>query len=129
MTPEEKHLWYDFLKTYPIQFNRQRVIGNYIVDFYCRRANLVIEIDGSQHYLSDAITYDKERTQYLESVNKDISVAIMGCPVNGPLEAKRADIGVAGGKDAAILFKKGQIVRSIPQDDIIKVLKEEIEKF
>ena len=72
MTPEEKHLWYDFLKTYPIQFNRQRVIGNYIVDFYCRRANLVIEIDGSQHYLSDAITYDKERTQYLESVNIEV---------------------------------------------------------
>jgi len=53
----------------------------------------------------------------------------MGCPVNGPLEAKRADIGIAGGKDAAILFKKGQIVRSIPQEDIINVLKEEIEKF
>ena len=81
MTPEEKHLWYDFLKTYPIQFNRQRVIGNYIVDFYCRRANLVIEIDGSQHYLSDAITYDKERTDYLNRagievvrfLNKDIN--------------------------------------------------------
>ena len=72
MTPEEKHLWYDFLKTYPIQFNRQRVIGNYIVDFYCRKANLVIEIDGSQHYLSDAIDYDKERTQYLESVNIEV---------------------------------------------------------
>ncbi len=67
--------------------------------------------------------------EYLEGINKDITVAIMGCPVNGPLEAKRADIGVAGGKDAAILFKKGQIVRSIPQDDIINVLKEEIEKF
>ena len=72
MTPEEKHLWYDFLKNYPIQFNRQRVIGNYIVDFYYRRANLVIEIDGSQHYLSDAIDYDKERTQYLESVNIEV---------------------------------------------------------
>ena len=72
MTPEEKHLWYDFLKTYPIQFTRQRVIGNYIVDFYCRRANLVIEIDGSQHYLSDAITYDKERTRYFESIDIEV---------------------------------------------------------
>lgn len=77
----------------------------------------------------DMLPIVKQMEEYLESVNKDISVAIMGCPVNGPLEAKRADIGVAGGKDAAILFKKGQIVRSIPQDDIIKVLKEEIEKF
>ncbi|MBO7675996.1 MAG: flavodoxin-dependent (E)-4-hydroxy-3-methylbut-2-enyl-diphosphate synthase [Erysipelotrichaceae bacterium] len=77
----------------------------------------------------DMLPIVRQMEDYLEGVNKDISVAIMGCPVNGPLEAKRADIGVAGGKDAAILFKKGQIIRSIPQDDIIKVLKEEIEKF
>ena len=77
----------------------------------------------------DMLPIVRQMEEYLESINKDISVAIMGCPVNGPLEAKRADIGVAGGKDSAILFKKGQIVRSIPQDDIIKVLKEEIEKF
>ena len=77
----------------------------------------------------DMLPIVRQMEEYLEGVNKDISVAIMGCPVNGPLEAKRADIGVAGGKDAAILFKKGQIVRSIPQDDIIKVLKEEIEKY
>ena len=50
MTKEEKRLWYDFLKSYPIQFNRQKVIGNYIVDFYCKSANIVIEIDGAQHY-------------------------------------------------------------------------------
>ncbi|MBR3252085.1 MAG: flavodoxin-dependent (E)-4-hydroxy-3-methylbut-2-enyl-diphosphate synthase [Erysipelotrichaceae bacterium] len=77
----------------------------------------------------DMLPIVRQMEEYLESVNKDITVAIMGCPVNGPLEAKRADIGVAGGKDAAILFKKGQIIRSIPQDDIITVLKEEIEKF
>ena len=58
MTPEEKHLWYDFLKTYPVQFNRQRVIGNYIVDFYCRKANLVIEIDGKQHYIPDPVSQE-----------------------------------------------------------------------
>ncbi|MBO7698036.1 MAG: flavodoxin-dependent (E)-4-hydroxy-3-methylbut-2-enyl-diphosphate synthase [Erysipelotrichaceae bacterium] len=77
----------------------------------------------------DMLPIVRQMEEYLEGVNKDISVAIMGCPVNGPLEAKRADIGVAGGKDSAILFKKGQIVRSIPQDDIIKVLKEEIERY
>ena len=77
----------------------------------------------------DMLPIVKEMEAYLENVNKDISVAIMGCPVNGPLEAKRADIGVAGGKDSAVLFKKGEIIRTIPQDDIIKVLKEEIEKI
>ena len=70
----------------------------------------------------------KEMEEYLETVNKDITVAIMGCPVNGPQEAKRADVGVAGAKDGAVLFKKGEIVKTIPQDKIFEVLKEEIEK-
>ena len=55
--------------------------------------------------------------------------AIMGCPVNGPGDAKEADIGVAGGKESALLIKKGEIIRSIPQKDVVKVLIEEIEKF
>ena len=50
MTKEERHLWYDFLKTLPITVNRQKVIGNYIVDFYIASSKIVIEIDGSQHY-------------------------------------------------------------------------------
>ncbi len=77
----------------------------------------------------DMLPIVKEMESYLEGVNKDIDVAIMGCPVNGPLEAKRADIGVAGGKDCALLFKKGEIIKSIPQEDVVKVLKEEIEKM
>ena len=77
----------------------------------------------------DMLPIVKEMEAYLENINKDVSVAIMGCPVNGPQEASRADIGVAGGKDSAILFKKGKIVRAIPQDKIIETLKEEIEKF
>ena len=77
----------------------------------------------------DMLPIVKQMEEYLETVNKDISVAIMGCPVNGPEEARRADVGVAGGKDSAILFKKGQIVKAIPQDKIMEVLKEEIEKF
>ena len=68
MTPEEKHLWYDFLKTYPIQFNRQRVIGNYIVDFYCPTLKLVIEIDGEQHYLEENQEYENKRTKYIEGL-------------------------------------------------------------
>jgi very-short-patch-repair endonuclease len=67
-TKQENHLWYDFLRKYPLRFNRQRIIGEYIVDFHCPKANLVIELDGSQHYEEDAIDYDKRRTEYLESL-------------------------------------------------------------
>jgi len=77
----------------------------------------------------DMIPIAKQMEEYLETVNKQIDVAIMGCPVNGPQEAKRADVGVAGGKDSAVLFKKGEIVKTIPQDKIFETLKEEIEKF
>ena len=77
----------------------------------------------------DMLPIVKQMEDYLETINKNVSVAIMGCPVNGPLEAKRADIGVAGGKDSAILFKKGEIVQTIRQEDIIKTLIEEIEKI
>ena len=77
----------------------------------------------------DMLPIVKEMEGYLNGLHKDITVAIMGCAVNGPLEAKRADIGVAGGRESAVLFKKGQIVRTIPQADIVKVLKEEIEKM
>jgi len=71
----------------------------------------------------------KEMEEYLETINKDITVAIMGCAVNGPGEAKEADLGVAGGRDSALLIKHGQIVRTIKQEDIIKTLKQEIDNF
>lgn len=67
MTKEERHLWYDFLKAYPVQFKRQYPIGEYIVDFYCFRAKLVVELDGSQHCEPEAIEYDCKRTRFLES--------------------------------------------------------------
>lgn len=66
MTKEERHLWYDFLRTYPIKFLRQKIIGNYIVDFYCAEAKLVVELDGSQHFEEQGIQYDNERTAFLE---------------------------------------------------------------
>ena len=65
MTKEERHLWYDFLRNYPQKFIRQKIIGKYIVDFYCARAKLVIEPDGSQHYSEQVEQYDNERTEYL----------------------------------------------------------------
>ncbi len=66
MTKEEKHLWYDFLRTYPVKFTRQKVLGKYIVDFYSAEAKLIIELDGSQHYDVEILKKDTERTEYLE---------------------------------------------------------------
>jgi len=66
MTRQERHLWYDFLKTYPVKFYKQRPIDHYIVDFYCAKARLIIEVDGSQHYMVDGMEYDAIRTEVLE---------------------------------------------------------------
>ncbi len=68
MTKEERHLWYDFLKQLPVTVNRQKTIGKYIVDFYCASENLVIELDGSQHYSDQGITVDSERDEYLKGL-------------------------------------------------------------
>ena len=67
MTKEEKHLWYDFLKNYPVRFLKQKVIDDFIVDFYCASLKLIIELDGSQHYDEKGIVLkDKIRTEKLE---------------------------------------------------------------
>ena len=68
MTKEERHLWYDFFKTLPISVNRQKVIGRYIVDFYCATAKTVIELDGSQHYETQSMLQDKVRDDYLRGL-------------------------------------------------------------
>ena len=68
-TPEENHLWYDFLKMYPIRFQRQKAIDHFIADFYCHAAKLVIELDGSQHYEEQHKKYDDFRTEILEGYN------------------------------------------------------------
>ncbi len=68
MTKEERHLWYDFLKTLPVMVHRQKVIGNYIVDFYIAEAKIVIELDGSQHYEEKGIAADAVRDTYLASL-------------------------------------------------------------
>ena len=66
MTPQERHLWYDYLRSYPIKIYKQRIIDNYIADFYCAKAKLVIELDGSQHYTADGKEYDIVRTDVLQ---------------------------------------------------------------
>jgi len=65
-TPQENHLWYDFLSDYPVPFQRQKTIDNFIADFYCHQAKLIIELDGSQHYTEKSKEYDEIRTEILE---------------------------------------------------------------
>ena len=66
MTKEERRLWYEFLRDYPVRFYRQKVLGPYIVDFYCAKAGLVVELDGSQHFQTDGEEYDRKRTDFLK---------------------------------------------------------------
>lgn len=82
MTKEERHLWYDYLRTYPVRFSRQKVLGKYIADFYCAEAKLVIELDGSQHYEMDGIQNDDERTTFL----KGYGLAVIRIPNNAVLQ-------------------------------------------
>ena len=69
MTKEERKLWYYFLSGYPIRFYRQKILGKYIADFYSSRANLVIELDGAQHYEDTGMIKDHIRTEYLKEYN------------------------------------------------------------
>ena len=69
MTPWERKLWYVFLRDYPVRFQRQKAIGNYIVDFYCAKARLVIELDGGGHYTAEQTRKDELRTKDLTSMN------------------------------------------------------------
>ena len=69
MTKEERHLWFDFLKGYQTKFYNQRAIGQYIVDFYCAKAKIVIELDGGGHYEPEQRQYDMERTAFLDAYN------------------------------------------------------------
>ena len=68
-TPQENHLWYDFLSKYEVRFQRQKAIDNFIADFYCHDARLIIELDGSQHYEGKSLLNDKTRTEKLEERN------------------------------------------------------------
>ena len=67
MTPQERDLWYKYLRNHPLKFTRQKVLGKYIADFYCASAKLVIELDGSQHYEEKGLEADRERTDFLKS--------------------------------------------------------------
>ena len=72
MTPWERKLWYEFLRSYPIRFQCQKAIGNYIADFYCAKARLVVELDGGGHYEVEQEQRDNARTQALQSMNLQV---------------------------------------------------------
>ena len=69
MTPWERKLWYEFLRYYPVRFQSQKAIGNYIADFYCAKASLVVELDGGGHYTAEQTEKDNIRTKELEEIN------------------------------------------------------------
>jgi (E)-4-hydroxy-3-methylbut-2-enyl-diphosphate synthase len=77
----------------------------------------------------DLIKIANEVTEAVKNIKKDITVAVMGCVVNGPGEAREADIGIAGGRGEAVLIKKGVIVEKIPEADVVERLIEEIKKI
>lgn len=97
-------------------------------DLYSNHPNLVsCPTCGRIQY--NMIPIVKEIEDFLQNIHKPIKVAIMGCAVNGPLEAKNADIGIAGGKNEGLLFKKGKIIKKIPQESLVEELKKEILNF
>ncbi len=81
MTKEEWRLWYGYLRRYPLRFQRQKILGRYIVDFYCSEAKLIIELDGNQHYEEDGLKKDEERTSFLEQYGLSV-VRIPNSEVN-----------------------------------------------
>ncbi len=91
MTKEEQHLWYDFLKSLPLTIHRQKVIGNYIVDFYCAKAKLVIELDGSQHYEASGQAADNIRDNDLRSLGLRV-LRYSNLEINQNFDAVCADI-------------------------------------
>ena len=102
MTKEERHLWYDFLRTHPVRFSRQKVLGKYIADFYSAEAKLVIEPDGSQHYEDGKIEKDTERTTFLEGYG----LTVIRIPNN---EVSRNFQGVCEYIDAAVKQSLSQL--------------------
>ena len=91
MTKEERKLWYEFLRDLPMMVHRQKVIGNYIVDFYIAEAKLVIELDGSQHYEKDGLQKDAVRDMYLSARGLRV-LRYANCDVNESFDAVCEDI-------------------------------------
>ena len=102
MTKEERHLWYDFLRSYPVRFSRQKVLGKYIADFYSAEAKIVIELDGSQHYENRNVENDTVRTAFLEGYG----LTVIRIPNN---EVNRNFQGVCAYIDASVKQSLSQL--------------------
>ena len=102
MTKEERHIWYDFLRSYPVRFSRQKVLGKYIADFNSAEAKLVIELDGSQHYEPSCVQKDDDRIAFL----KGYSLTVIRIPNN---EISRIFRGVCEYIDAAVKQSLSQL--------------------
>ena len=107
MTKEERRLWYDFLRCYPVRFTRQKIIDHYIVDFYCAKAKLVLELDGSQHYSENALEKDAVRTAVLEQYG----LTVIRIPNN---EVNQNFQGVCQMIDLAVQHAAAQAERGTP---------------
>ena len=90
-TSEERKLWFEFLHDLPLHFCRQKVIGNYIADFYCASVHIVIELDGSQHFEEDGLEYDKKRDEFLNSLGLTV-VRYSNSDINKNFDAVCRDI-------------------------------------
>ena len=107
-TPEENKLWYQYLRGYPLQFKRQKPFGRYVLDFYCSKVKLGVELDGSQHFSAEGMERDENRTAYLnslgiqvlrftnhevntqfEAVCRAIDAAVLSCQQKGPHPSSR----------------------------------------
>ena len=113
MTKEERHLWYDFLRGYPVRFLRQKVIDHYIADFYCHDARLVIELDGSQHYEPEELLKDKIRTRKME--NRGLTV--LRIPNNA---VNQNFAGVCEYIDYYVQMARKEQVEGIPQSSALR---------
>ena len=91
MTKEERHLWYDCLKSLPVTFYRQKVMGHYIVDFYCAAAKLVIELDGSQHFNAEEAARDNVRDEFLRGLGLTVK-RYSNADINLRFESVKQDI-------------------------------------
>ncbi|BAK45959.1 endonuclease domain-containing protein [Eggerthella sp. YY7918] len=117
MTPAERRLWFSFLREYPVSFVAQKVIGNYIVDFYCRKARLSIELDGDSHILQ--VDYDQTRTSFLEMLeikelrftNNDIYENLEGVceAIDKEVNLRRNDISNESNSFLLLKKKMGQL--------------------
>ena len=91
MTSEEKHLWYDFMRNLSVNFKRQKVINNFVVDFYCPKEKLIIELDGSQHYTERGKEKDNERDKILRKMGYRVK-RYSNLEINTQFEAVCRDI-------------------------------------